>query len=346
MGWIIVTILVGVLLAIAFAFYGWARRKHAAEEATADAQRNAAREAGQTYVPHYDPNATDYGKVAKATKWVVYVLAFVLLLETFLYSFTIVSTKNVGIVTEFGAVTGHLSNGPHLVAPWATVTEMDAAIQTDSYTGKKGDNGPCLSVRIGNQQTACVSVSIRWRIEPDQADSLFQNYRTFDHVRDSLVTRELTQAVNQQFSNYNPLNSVATTNPGDKRNPPLNLIASRVSSQMQREIGGEGIDVLNTIIPLVTFDPQTQNRINQLQQQFALTRIAEQEQITNHAQALANKALAASVNTSPNVLVAQCFQILGEMVKQGQKVPPAFSCWPGKQAGISVIAGQTTTGRK
>jgi hypothetical protein len=339
MGWVVLTIIVGVALALAVAFYGYAKRRHAADIATEEARKAAATEAGQPYSPRYDPDETDFGSVARVAKWAVYGLAFVLVLETFVFSFTIVSTKNVGIVTEFGAVTGHLSNGPHLVAPWATVTEMDAAIQTDSYTSKKDDSGPCLSVRIGNQQTACVSVSIRWRIEPDQADSLFQNYRTFDHVRDSLVTRELTQAVNQQFSNYNPLNSVATTNPGDKRNPPLNVIATLVTSQMRREIGSEGIDVLNTIIPLVTFDPQTQNRINQLQQQFALTRIAQQEKITNEAQALANKALAASVNTSPNVLVAQCFTILSEMVKQGQNVPPAFSCWPGQRTGVGVIAG-------
>lgn len=346
MGWVIFTIFLCVVLALALAFYLYARRRHAADIATEQARQQAAAESGQAYQPRYDPNETDYGKAAKAAKWVVYGLVFVIALETFIFSFTIVSTKNVGIVTEFGAVTGFLGNGPHLVAPWATVTEMDAAIQTDSYTNSKTDNGPPINIRIGNQQTADVSVSIRWRIEPDKADSLFQNYRTFDHVRDSLVTRELTAALNQQFRSYNPLNSVATTSPGDKQNPPLNVYAKRVTSQMRREIGGDGIHVLNTIIPYMGFDPQTQNRINQLQQQFALTRIAQQTYVTNQAQARANKALAASVNTSPNVLVSQCFTILGEMVKQGQKIPPAFSCWPGQHAGISVIAGQTPTGRK
>lgn len=341
MGWVILTIIFGVLLVLGVAVYVVAKRRHAADLATAEAGQRAAAEAGQAYEPHYDPRETDFGKVARFAKWFVIALAIILALETFAYSFTIVSTKNVGIETEFGAVTGHLSNGPHLIAPWATVTEMDAAIQTDSYTDSKTDDGPCISIRIGNQQTACVSTSIRWRINPAHADYLFKNYRTFDHVRDSLVTRELTQALNQQFSNYNPLNSLSTTNPGDKRNPPLQVYAKRVADQMRREISSEGIEVLNTFIPYVSFDSQTQNRINQLQQQFALTRIAQQEKITNEAQAAANKALAASVNTSPNVLVSQCFSILSEMVKQGQTVPPAFSCWPGQHTGVGVIAGQT-----
>ena len=62
------------------------------------------------------------------------VLAFGLLL-TFFSSYTTVSTKNVGITTAFGRTVGHLSNGLHFIAPWEQVTEMDAAIQADSYTG-------------------------------------------------------------------------------------------------------------------------------------------------------------------------------------------------------------------
>jgi regulator of protease activity HflC (stomatin/prohibitin superfamily) len=316
MAWIVVTVL---LVVVAFASrFGMRVFDRRVKSATASESR-------------VQPEWKTGRKIAK----VVMIGALTLIaLETFLFSFRTVSTKNVGIVTQFGATSGHLSNGAHLVWPWESVTEMDAAIQTDSYT----DNGTCLSVRIGNQQTACVSVSIRWRINEAYADQLFQNYRTFEHVRDSLVTRELTAAVNQQFAAYNPLNSVATTNPGDKRNPPLNVIAGHVTTQMKREIGNQGIEVLSTIIPLVTFDTQTQNRINQLQQQFALTRIAEQERLTNIAQAKANKALAASVNSSPNVLVAQCLTILGEMVKQEQTVPAGFSCWPGGSR-VAVIAG-------
>src|ERR1700761_5360038 len=149
-------------------------------------------------------------------------------------SIQIVSTKNVGIETSFGKTSGHLSNGIHLTAPWVTVTEMDAAIQTDSYTGSS-----CLDVRIANQQTACVNISIRWRIQPDQADYLFQNYRTFDNVRDSLVTRELTAAVNNQLTNYNPLNSISATSTGAANyptNPSLTQIATKVTDQMRREI--------------------------------------------------------------------------------------------------------------
>jgi hypothetical protein len=286
----------------------------------------------------------------------------VALIMTFFSSLTIVSTKNVGIETSLGATAGELSNGGHMIPPWYKVTEMDAAVQTDSYVWDKNPaNSNCLSVRIANQQTGCLTISIRWRIcaaraaqfytgldakrrkivcDANAADELFQNYRTFDHVRDSLVTRELTAAVNDAFANYNPLDSITlNTSANGVKNPLLSTLADQITSTMRREIGSQ-IEVLNTIIPIVHYDDATQQKINQLQQQVAQTRIAEQAKVTNEKQAEANKALAASVNTSPNVLVAQCLTTLEEMVKNSQSVPPGFSCWPGNGV-AAVIAGPT-----
>lgn len=254
---------------------------------------------------------------------------------------TTVSTKNVGIETTFGKPSGELSNGIHKKWPWEKVTEMDAAIQTDTFVK---DN--CLQVRIANQQTACVYTNFQWRINPNAAQELYRDYRTFDHVRDALVTRRLTAVVNEQLANYNPLNSVAGADlpKGEKRNPTLAEIAHNVNAQMDAEIGAKSkknqIEVLSTIIPIMTFDAETQARINQLQQQVALTRVALQSQKTAAAQAAANRRLSASVNRAPNVLVSHCYQILETMVKNGQSVPAGFSCWPG--GGVAaVIAGQS-----
>ena len=266
-------------------------------------------------------------KVLTGVSWV---LAVVTVLVLILSCTVQVSTKNVGIETAFGKTTGHLSNGLHVKAPWVSVTEMDAAIQTDSYTSKD-----CLTVRIANQQTACVHVSIRWRIQPGAADYLFQNYRTFDNVRDSLVTRELTASVNTQLANYNALNSVDGGPSGTASNPSLAQIGADVTKQMRSEIG-QYIDVLSTIIPFMSFDPQTQQRLNQLNQQQAQTRIAAAAQATAQAQSVANQDLAASVSNNPNVLVAECLQDLKVMAANGN-VPAGFSCWPANSSGVTGI---------
>lgn len=230
-----------------------------------------------------------------------------------------VSTRNIGVETAFGRPVGHLSNGLHFTAPWVQVTEMDGAIQTDSYTGSA-----CLDVRIGNQQTACVDVSIRWRMLPQAADELFRNYHDFTNVRDSLVTRELHQAINQQMGGYNPLD-VLTAAAG-AHSPVLSLAgyASRVQAQMRQEIGSQ-IAVLSIFIPIMHFDDATQARINQLQQQIAATKIAQQAEQTAKAQSAANKDLASSVSNDPNVLVSRCLDYMNEMIKAGM-TPPIGMC--------------------
>jgi regulator of protease activity HflC (stomatin/prohibitin superfamily) len=248
-------------------------------------------------------------------------------------SVTIVSTKNVGVVTEFGKPVGSLNNGFHLVAPWQKVTELDGAIQTDTHSGTdQKDSTPCTSVRIAHQSVACVDNSIRWRIKQGSADRLFRDYKDFANIRDSLVTRELGAALNTVFKDYDPL---ATDEKGNTLSPSQDTLSSSVTKLLQAQIGDD-IDVLNVIVPIVHFDDQTQGRINALQAEVANTRIATQKQQTANAEAEANRKLADSVSKDPNVLVSKCFDTLAEMIKQKQPVPAGFSCWPSGGSAVVV----------
>lgn len=255
------------------------------------------------------------------------------MLCTFISSATIVSTKQVGIATSFGRPVANLSNGFHMVAPWDKVTEMDAAIQTDNHVQGEKNSG-CITVRIAHQAVACVDASIRWRIQENQAGELFKDYRDFDNVRDSLVTRDLNAALNNVFETYDPL---AVDNDGNSTSPSLSSLSSQVQSQLQSTIGVQ-INVLSVIIPVVHFDDNTQGRINALQAQIAQTRIAKQAVITAQQQASANGKLAASVSKDPNVLVSKCMDLLEQMINKGQQVPVGFSCWPNGSSAV-VVAG-------
>jgi regulator of protease activity HflC (stomatin/prohibitin superfamily) len=236
-----------------------------------------------------------------------------------------VGTKEIGVPTSFGKVgTSHYGSGFHLTAPWTSIHEMDGAIQTDDHLDKS-----CFQVRIANQQTGCAEVSLQWRINPNYVDYDYKNYRSFSHLEKQLVDRKLFSAVNDALASYNPLNSV-----GAKTNAnPLPRFQTDIFELMKQKVktidGKPLITVLNVQLPIVHFDEQTQNRINQLQQQVAQTRIADQEFLTNQAQSKANDALRKSVQNDPNVLVARCFTILNEIVKQNGSIPPGFSCWPG-----------------
>ena len=69
-------------------------------------------------------------------------------------STTIVSTRNIGVVTTFGRQGGTLSNGLYAKAPWQPVTEMNGTIQIDNHTGEAA-----TTVRPGNNSTAFVDTA-------------------------------------------------------------------------------------------------------------------------------------------------------------------------------------------
>lgn len=268
--------------------------------------------------------------------WIALGLALLGALFVLVSAYNPVGTKEVGVETSFGKTAGHLTNGPHFTWPWIYVHQMDGAVQTDTYGGPKADF-PCIQVRIANQQTGCAYMSFQWRIRPEAVDELYKDYRSFEHVRNAVVTRKLTAAVNEALAAYNPLDSISA---GHSVRSALPTFAKDITAIMKREVGAQ-VEVKSTLLQIVTFDPATQGRINQLQQQVALTRIAEQEQKTNAAKASANKALD-TTSLSELVLVSRCLDTLSEMVKQGDAVPAGFSCWPGSGA-AAVIANATST---
>lgn len=253
-----------------------------------------------------------------------------------LSSFTVVNTRHIGVVTTFGRPTDTLSNGIHMKWPWQKVPELDASIQTDTYAGDGGGEGtdsPCTDIRIGNQSTACVDNTIRWRIAEAEGDALYRDYRGMDRIRNSVVTRELNASLNQVLGEFNPLDAVSSGS--SEGLPNLGQLAEEVEADMVERVG-ERIEVDSITIPLIRYDDNTQRRLNEYQAEIANTRIAEQRELTAEAQARANNELSDSVSNAPNVLVSRCLETLADMVEAGQRVPAGFSCWPGGQSAIIV----------
>ncbi|WP_017934663.1 SPFH domain-containing protein [Nocardioides sp. Iso805N] len=265
---------------------------------------------------------------------------------------TTVGTKDVGVVTSFGKPTGRdLSNGVHLKAPWQKVTEMDAAIQPDEFAGNS-----CIQVRIGDSSTACADLTIRWHIAPDEASTLFQNYRSNDvnqTIRDSLVVTQLKGAVNDVLGTFNPLANVNTAANSSQDNtqisaaPNLDKFSQQIEDQMNQRLASMNHGTSQILIDSVTLSflrlaDSTQAKINAYQAEVGNTRIAEQRQKTATAEAAANQALAASVSHDPNVLVSKCLDTLEEIVKAGQTIPAGFSCWPG--SGSNLVLGTSASG--
>lgn len=233
-----------------------------------------------------------------------------------LSSLTIVSTRNIGVVTTFNRPTGELTNGLHLKAPWSQITELNGAIQIEKRFGD--DN---TKVRLGNNSIASVDNTIQWRIKPAAADSLFLDFRTFENIRENLIDRQANAALNDVLSSYNPISSATSSEAGTDNEK----LAKRVTDLLRERVG-DRVEINSVLIPVINFDQSTQDRLNALNAEVAQTRIAEQKQKTATAEAEANRILSASVNNDPNVLVSKCL----DLVKASNQSP--LGCWPGSTA--------------
>lgn len=249
------------------------------------------------------------------------VSGFLTVLVLILGSTTVVSARNIGVVTTFGKPSGTLSNGLHMKAPWESVTEMTGTIQIDNHTGDLA-----TTVRLGNNSTAYVDNSVRWRIQPAAADELYLDYRDFENVRENLVTRELKAALNEVFADFDPLA------PEHVEGTAVQALGDEVAEKLRTKVGNQ-VEILNVIVPLVRYDEATQDRINALNVEKANTRIAEQRAKTAEAEARANEILSKSVSNDPNVLVSKCL----DAVRESGMSP--LGCWPGSSALPTVPAG-------
>jgi regulator of protease activity HflC (stomatin/prohibitin superfamily) len=277
------------------------------------------------------PAQEDEKAFKKGAVWALFVIAGLLIIGS---QVAIVGTKKVGVVTTFNKPVGTMDNGLHHKWPWQKVHELDGAIQTDNHLCNGGPEAPGTGIlaRIGNQSVACMDVNVRWRIKQQHADALFRDYRGFDHIRDSLVTRDLTKSVNAAFSDYNPLGNLSANSGAPV--PALDEFGETVREALINDIGDQ-IEVLSVFIPIVHHDKQTQSKINQYQAAKADTRIALQKVQTAQNDAKANKALADSISKDPNVLVSKCL----DLVNKGVALPAGFTCWPGGGNGVVIPGG-------
>jgi regulator of protease activity HflC (stomatin/prohibitin superfamily) len=181
-----------------------------------------------------------------------------------------VDTKNVGVVTSFKKPTGEVKDaGPYFKAPWKDVTDMSLAWQTKSYTVK---------VQLVGGATADLEVYPRWRMLPNAAPDLFQNYKNFDGVVDSLFVPELRDSANKLFGTYNPLNNV------DPKTGQLLKSKDAWATELQADMLArpslkDKIEFERVTIPTINPDEKTQGKLNEIVAEFAKGKILDQQQV-------------------------------------------------------------------
>lgn len=260
------------------------------------------------------------------------------IIVTIFNSYTTIPVRTVGIELSFGKPVGTLNNGIHWVAPWHNIDkEWDGSVQTLKLTESKDDAGDPVTVRLANQTTANVDVTVQWNLHPS-ADvlELYRRYKTFGNVEDNLVKRQLQHSLNVAFADYDPLRTI---NGGQDKSQNIDALAAKAKAALQEAVG-TGIEIGNLTIPIVHFDQATEDRLRQYQQALADTRIAEQRKATAQAQADANTILSASASTKDvGVQYQNCLDLIRDLANKGQlnNLPATFNCG-GSSSGVIVGA--------
>jgi len=254
---------------------------------------------------------------------------FIATLMFFGSTYRSVPPRAVGIEVSLGKVKGTLQSGPHLVKPWVKVISFPSTIETTRLQGDGKadvDDGPCVTVRLANQTTACVNATVQWHVNVNDSkgiDAIYASYRSFAHIEPNLVRPQIQHSLLSPFETYTPIAVLAANG---NLEVPTKTLEDQGRTTLEAALGN-GISITQFTINLVQYDAATQDKINGYASAVADTRIATQQEQTANARRAANDALNASqASTNPGVITQNCLDLTERLTKDGKSLPASWSC--------------------
>jgi len=253
---------------------------------------------------------------AKDRRWVRragYSVIGVAVLVILLGSYTQVPAQNVGVVVEFGKPTRAISNGLHVIPPWAHVVTFDATKRTVSIE---------IPVRLKNAPTANIRETIQWRIAPDlhNVPQLYKDWKSFENIQTNVVEKETAAVLNEKFEQFDPLAAIK----GEANAVSITKLTQDAVGAVQALLPS-GTQLLSLTTTFIQYPDQVQQQIDKLLASVANTRAAEQQELTAQALARAANTLA-NAPLTPAVLYQQCLSMVERVTTSGQQLPAGFSC--------------------
>lgn len=254
-------------------------------------------------------------------------LAFIVgLIVVVSFSVTTVDARAVGIQTSFGKYVGNVDNGLHFVAPWSSVEEFSTRVQTLELTGD--DN---VRISFDGGASGSADVTVRWRINEEDAGDLWARYREFEEVQRQLVTPEARNAFRTTFSGYSPTEGIDGAVQRE--------VQETAKTDLSNLVKEEGVIIDSVSITRVNLSDRAQNAVDRVVEAEANTEraTAEQERATIEAET----ARIRQQSQTPEALQRYCLEVLNswDVTKNGN-LPATLNCNFGEQGQVPVIVGQ------
>lgn len=262
--------------------------------------------------------------VSGRPKLYVFIAAGVLLALTFVVWFSNsafnVTSRTIGVVTEFGKTTDTVEPGFQFLAPWAQVTEFPTSTQNLDLDGSDGDDqGRPVRVKFDGGGTGSVDVNINWAVQGnDEAKNLYNQWKEFDRVTDVVVTPRAKESVAAQTGKYLPEDAVKSQNYAN--------IARDIKTALNEQFANKGIRVTDVNILGVNVDKDTQARINKraaARSDVDLAKTRQEKAVIDNE----TKKKSQATLTGP-ALVQQCLDMVNNWsVAKNGHLPAGFSCF-------------------
>ena len=238
---------------------------------------------------------------------------------------TVVPTKTVGIPVTFGVVGQPMPNGFNLKAPWTDVELMDMTVQSLDAS----EDNPTVAKDVDDMDVY-VHNNVRWALKEEATDDVFNDTKNIDGDNMKVIADKFIQPAHRAVVQ----DVMATYNPLDDEKPSNAEVSKAIKDGLTERIG-DRFDISAVDVTFIDTTQATKDRINMLNAERANTRIAEQKKETATNEAAANKILAESVSSDPNVLVRECLRL----IEEGKTPPAGFQCWPNSGGSIVIPAG-------
>ena len=145
----------------------------------------------------------------------------------------IVPTGEVGVKTAFGVVSGRANEGFNLIAPWEGIVSMNTKIQKQSFTELSASTKDAQSI-------SNINIDVNYKLNPEKAEEIYATVG--EKYQETLIAPLLTQNIKDRLALYNAESLVTERN----------NIVDGITTQLQENLSGYGIDVV--AVSLVNYD--------------------------------------------------------------------------------------------
>lgn len=166
-----------------------------------------------------------------------------------------VPTRSVGIETGFGKYKSTLDNGFHWTNPTSSVEKFSTQVQPLKLDDDKGNAGK-TEVPFKGGGKGWAEVTVNWQISAKNAQKLWERFKSFDNVRDDLVTARARDAIRKAVGTKTPNEALA----GEALDP----MAKAAEDSLQAATSEFGVDIVGLTFTKVDVDEATRASIQKV----------------------------------------------------------------------------------